>query len=205
MSDIKQIVAKNILTLRTKNQITQSQLGEKLNYSDKAVSKWERGESIPDVTVLKSIGEVFGVSVDYLLVNHDEEDNKTEKELYQADIIDIEANHKLIAMIAIVGIWTLALLIYLILWWTIKINFWSIFMYAVPLSLVVLLVFSCIWSKRKIFNFWIISALVWSILIVICVCVRTFANFSIWQLLSLGVPSQILIALSFRIRKKRTK
>ena len=203
MSDIKQIVAKNILALRTKNHITQLELGEKLNYSDKAISKWERGESIPDVTVLKAIGEIFGVSVDYLLYEHDE--NEKKQETYQADIIDIEINHKVIAMIAIVGIWTLALLVYLILWWTTKLSVWSVFLYTVPLSLIVLLVFNCIWSKRKIFNFWIISGLVWSILIVVCVCIRVFADFSIWQLLSLGVPAEILIALSFMIRKKRTK
>lgn len=203
MSDIKQIVAKNILTLRTKNQITQIQLGEKLNYSDKAVSKWERGESIPDVTVLKSIGELFGVSVDYLLSEHGENEKKHES--YKADIIDIEVNHKVIAMISIVSIWTIALLVYLILFWTLKISIWSIFLYAIPLSLIVLLVFSCIWSKRKIFNFWIISALVWSVLLVVCVCVRIWADFSIWQLLSLGIPSELLIALSFKIRQKRKK
>lgn len=203
MSDIKQIVAKNILTLRTKNQITQLELGEKLNYSDKAISKWERGESIPDVTVLKSIGELFGVSVDYLLSEHDGTEKK--QETYQADIIDIEVNHKVIAMISIVGIWTLALLIYFIIYWANKLKLWQIFLYAIPLTCIVLLVFNCIWSKRKIFRFGIISALVWSVLLVVCVCVRTFANFPIWQLLIIGIPAQILIALSFMIRKKRTK
>lgn len=203
MSDIKKIVAKNILTLRTNQKITQMELGEKLNYSDKAVSKWERGESIPDVTVLKSIGEIFGVSVDYLLSDHDETEKK--QETYQADIIDIEVNHKVIAMISVVGIWTLALLVYLILWWTVKIRTWSVFLYAVPLTLVVMLVFNCIWSKRKIFKFGIISALVWSILLVVCVCVWTFAKVSIWQLLIMGIPAQILIGLSFMIRKKRIK
>lgn len=203
MSDIKKIVAKNILTLRTNQKITQMELGEKLNYSDKAVSKWERGESIPDVTVLKNIAEIFGVSVDYLLLDHDEAEKK--QETYKADIIDIEVNHKVIAMISIVGMWTLALLIYLILWWTTKNSVWSVFLYTIPLTLIVLLVFNCIWSKRKIFSFGIISALVWSILIVVCVCVRMFADFSIWQLLSLGIPAQILVALSFKIRKKRKK
>ncbi|MBQ9515630.1 MAG: helix-turn-helix transcriptional regulator, partial [Ruminococcus sp.] len=53
MDDFKKIVAENIIKLRTSLGMTQAQLGEELSYSDKSVSKWERGESIPDVYVLK--------------------------------------------------------------------------------------------------------------------------------------------------------
>jgi transcriptional regulator with XRE-family HTH domain len=67
MEDYKRIIANNITELRKAVPLTQAELAEKLNYSDKAVSKWERGESIPDVIVLKQIAELFGVTVDYLL------------------------------------------------------------------------------------------------------------------------------------------
>lgn len=67
MEDLKRIIADNIAELRKAVPLTQAELAEKLNYSDKAVSKWERGESIPDVIVLKQIAGIFGVSVDYLL------------------------------------------------------------------------------------------------------------------------------------------
>ena len=67
MEDIKQIIAKNIASLRTDSKLTQLELAEKLNYSDKAISKWERGESIPDVITLKAVADLFGVTVDYLL------------------------------------------------------------------------------------------------------------------------------------------
>lgn len=201
MNDIKKIIAKNILNLRTEHQITQFELGEKLNYSDKAISKWERGESIPDVTVLKELGELFGVSVDYLLSDHEGDEKKSEN--YQANIIDIEVNHKVIALIAVVGVWTVALLIYLLFFWIAKINFLQVFLYAIPINCIIMLVFNCIWSKKRIFNIGIISALVWSVLLIICVCIRFFAGYSIWQLLLLGIPAQILVALSFMIRKKR--
>ena len=55
MEDIKKIISKNIQTLRKDADLTQSELAERLNYSDKAVSKWERGESVPDIVVLKQI------------------------------------------------------------------------------------------------------------------------------------------------------
>ncbi|MBR0364946.1 MAG: helix-turn-helix transcriptional regulator, partial [Clostridia bacterium] len=67
MNDIKDIFAKNLSELRQASGMTQLELGERLNYSDKTVSKWERGESIPDAGILKQIADVFGVTVDYLL------------------------------------------------------------------------------------------------------------------------------------------
>ena len=67
MNDIKSIVAKNISELRQSNNMTQLELAEKINYSDKAISKWERAESSPDISVLVDIAAVFGVTVDYLV------------------------------------------------------------------------------------------------------------------------------------------
>ena len=52
-------------------QLTQIELAEKINYSDKAVSKWERGESIPDVSVLLELSKLFGVSIDFLVTEHE--------------------------------------------------------------------------------------------------------------------------------------
>ena len=74
MEDLKQIVAANIIALRTNLELTQAELGEKLNYSDKSISKWERGEAIPDVRVLKEMAQIFGVTVDYLINDHNGEE-----------------------------------------------------------------------------------------------------------------------------------
>ena len=67
MSDIKTAFAENLQILRKEAHITQSELAEKLNYSDKAISKWERAEAIPDVITVKEIADTFGVTVDWLL------------------------------------------------------------------------------------------------------------------------------------------
>ena len=72
LSELKLISASNIIKLRTEAGLTQAELGEKLNYSDKTISKWERGEAIPDAYVLTQMAEIFGVSVDYLLGLTDE-------------------------------------------------------------------------------------------------------------------------------------
>ena len=103
----KDVVAQNIFYLRTKNHMTQYELGEKLNYSDKAISKWERGDAIPDVFVLKKIADLFEVTVDYILVPHSEQDQKR-------DTKPIKKIKNIIAAIAAIGVQTVALAIFVI-------------------------------------------------------------------------------------------
>ena len=79
LEDLKVITASNIINLRTKAGMTQAELGELLSYSDKSISKWERAEAIPDAFVLKSMSEIFGVSVDYILSAHDKWQPEPEK------------------------------------------------------------------------------------------------------------------------------
>lgn len=55
-----------IAKLRRKSRLTQKELAEKLNISDKAVSKWENGGGYPEITMLPALAEIFGVSIDYL-------------------------------------------------------------------------------------------------------------------------------------------
>ena len=106
--DTNQIFAKNIIYLRTKNNMTQLELAEKLNYSDKAVSRWERAEAIPDAKVLIDMSEIFGVSIDNLL-------KKEIKEKHIRPKFNIH-NFNNITWISFLGVWTIALLTFVILW-----------------------------------------------------------------------------------------
>ena len=98
MEEIKQIAAKNIAALRIESKMTQLELAEKLNYSDKAVSKWERGESIPDVITLKAIADMFGVTVDYLITEHSENEKLPVNR-------HTRNNHIMIALISVAAVW----------------------------------------------------------------------------------------------------
>ena len=80
MTPSRDIIAENIASLRRSAKLTQAELAEKLNYSDKAISKWERGDSIPDVLVLYELAELFSVTVDYFLHSHTEEEKKPKLE-----------------------------------------------------------------------------------------------------------------------------
>lgn len=191
MDDLKVITASNIINLRTAKGMTQAELGELLNYSDKSVSKWERAEAVPDAYVLKNMSEIFGVSVDYLLSSHDSwerpESFKKEERNFHSNVITI---------LVIFGIWTLAFLIYII-GWLLEANWWLLFIYAVPVSLITFLVLNSVWEQGKN-NRHIIYALVASIFITVYI---TFRSYNPWQILLLLIPAELIVFLSFRIKK----
>ena len=67
MENIKEIIASNLASLRKERKFTQQELASKLNYSDKAVSRWEHAETLPDIETLCKICEIYGVKFEYLL------------------------------------------------------------------------------------------------------------------------------------------
>ena len=192
MEDMKKIVAGNITRVRTSLGLTQAQLGEKLNYSDKSVSKWERGESIPDVFVLKTIANLGNVTVDYLLHTHEGEDF-----LRAEDPTGRRYSRRFITLTVLAGIWTLAVLVFVVLW-ICGIFFWLVFVYAVPVSLITLLVLNSVWGDRR-WNLYIVSGIVWG---VICSLYLTALKLNWWQLFLLGLPAQIIIIFAFSIRRR---
>ena len=189
MEDLKFITAANIISLRTKAGMTQAQLAELLNYSDKSVSKWERAEAVPDAYVLKHMSEIFGVSVDYLLSSHNawEPISQKQKRRYRSEII---------VLISMVGIWTLAFFIFII-GWILGHLFWMVFIYAIPISLITLLVFNSVWEKGKR-NYYIISTRVASIFVMFYLALL---RWNPWQILLLIIPAELIVFLAFRVKK----
>lgn len=199
MQDIKMVIAKNIATLRTEEGITQLELAERLNYSDKAVSKWERGESIPDVTVLLEIANMFGVTLDYLVKSDHH------KELRKLRNRRILHNYAFITGISIVLVWLVATLIYFIIDTTpLSTNLhWLSFIYAVPATFIVWLILNSLWFNTHR-NFLIITLLLWSCLASIYITLLVF-GYNLWLLFTLGIPSQFIIIMWSRIKTKNQK
>ena len=203
MDELKAIIAANITKLRKASDMTQAELAEKLNYSDKAVSKWERGESVPDVSVLKNIADLFDVKVDYLLkAEHTDESDRKVKVSKRT-----LRNRVMITGISVLLVWLVATLLFS----NIEIaasgleRLWLVFVYAVPTSFIVWLVFNTLWFNKRI-NFLIVSLLMWSTLAAIFL---TFFSFSIntWLLFVVGIPGQAIILLwsGIKPRKKKVK
>lgn len=192
MLNLKDIVSKNIVYLRTNNKMTQLELGEALSYSDKAVSKWERGEAIPDAYVLKRLSALFNVSVDYLLSEHDQKELKA--------VAPHRFDRRIISLISCLGTWTLAIIIFVVLW-SLGMYQWLVFVYALPISLIVMIVLTALWGKSRT-NIFFISALIWSILLAIYL---TLLKYNLWLLFVIGIPAQIIVFLSYRIRIRPPK
>ena len=194
MEEIKQIIAKNIANLRIAGKMTQLELAEKLNYSDKAVSKWERGESIPDVITLKAIADMFGVTVDYLITEH-KEDEKPPVTKHTKN------NHVMITLISVAAVWLLGTCAYSF-GWIFETYLWMAFVVCLPVSSIVLLVFNSIWGKR-IWNLYIISALMWSTFLSVFLGITVYTDYNIWIIFIIGIPAQVLISLCFGIKPGR--
>lgn len=200
-SDIKLTVAKNIVKLRTANNMTQSELAQKLNYSDKAISKWERAESLPDAATLIEIAGLFEVKLDDLVRNED-------LPVSPSSMIKSETKFRrgIIISIIIVSVWFCALLgfvmISLIARGSIKWH-WVMFIYAVPISLIVWLIFNSIWAKPRL-NYIIISLLIWSGLATAFI---TFLLFGIntWLIFLIGIPAQAVVILSSLIKRRKQR
>lgn len=195
MDELKRIVAENLIRLRQNSGMTQADLGEKLNYSDKTVSKWERAESLPDVYVLKQISTIFGVTVDMLLSPHGKEDFEIESTETKEKERSYSSN--MITMISVFSIWTLALLIFVVLWVN-KIVFPLVFLVAIPISLVVLLVMRSVWNQGR-YNYWVVAALVLSLFVLVYFC---FWSSKPWQMWLLVIPAELLVYMGFRVKRR---
>ena len=189
MNDLKTIIARNIIELRRRNNMTQLELAEQLNYTDKAVSKWERGESLPDIAVLKTIADMFGVSLDYL-VSEDHSGTETEHIWLESEeeISEKEKNkhrkvltHAYITGVSVLLVWLLATFVFVIIELInpAVVKHWLAFLYAVPASCILWLIFNSVWFNLRR-NFWIVSLLMWSILTSLHVSFMAFGVPGVW-------------------------
>ena len=195
MKDLRDIIARNLVELRTKAGMTQAALAAKLNYSDKAVSKWERAESIPDIAVLKEIADLFGVSVDYLLT----EEHRRDREEEARDAARRRKNRNLVSFLSAGLIWLVATALFVCFAMagiSPRIPLWMIFIYAIPVSVIVFLIFNSIWGKRVI-RLILISLLLWSSLLAVFLTLLFAAERGggLWMIFLLGIPAEILIFL----------
>ena len=194
MEDLKKIVAKNITALRVSTGMTQSDLGEQLLYSDKSISKWERGDALPDVIVLKKMSTIFGVTVDYLLQDHG--DDKVGVRVPSR----MKYSRSMVTLLSVAGVWAVALFTFVVIW-ILGNFFWQIFVYAIPVSFLLWLIFNSVWNGGHR-NWLPISGMIIGLVASVYL---SFLEQNWWQLFLLIPVAELIIFLSFRIRKKPGK
>ena len=200
---LKKQIGANIASYRKRLGLTQAGLAEKLNYSDKAVSKWERAESVPDVLTLASLAEVLGVTVNDLLTDPNELPEQTgaaqqamgrvvEKTLKR------KANKGIILSLSSILVWFVALLIYVVISSLDIPNSWLAFFYAVPANAIVLLSLRSAWHDFR-WNRALISAIMWGTIASVYMTLLMLGGWNVWRLFLLGIPGQAAIFLWFRL------
>ncbi len=192
MENLNLVIGKKLLYLRKRNKLTQAELAEKLNYSDKAISKWEKGESLPPVEVFYNISKLYGVSLDFIIG-----DETVDPQPIKND--DRKRIYLNITNLAVVSVWFVAFVLFVLFDIISHTSQWMVFAWAVPASFTVALIFDCIWHKQKGI-FWLISLLIWSVLL--CFTLQ-FLTFNIWKILLVGIPVQIAIFICSRMVKKQ--
>ena len=182
-------IGENIARLRRLSNMTQSELAEKINYSDKSVSKWEQGNGIPDVRILLQLAELFNVSVDDLVREHKEAPVMPKKTRLRRRII--------ISLLSVGLCWLVAVVAFVfigIIWPDVP-NTWLAFVYAVPASAIIVLVFSCVWHYRWV-RIAAITVLIWLTLTCIYLTAHV-CGAEIGLIYFIGVPLQILALIFF--------
>lgn len=196
MNNVKETLPQNLADLRLEHKMTQSEVAEKLNYTDKSVSKWERGEALPPIDVLKDLANLYGVSLDYLV--SDTKDGSYDKR-YTSKANN--ANKVIIMLLAVSLVWIIATVMFAYGIIFAKRSFWVLFVAAVPLTAIVLLVFNGIWGKRK-FTFILISALIWSVITTIyLIFLSAPSQYNLWAIFIIGIPLQIATILWSQLKK----
>ena len=185
---LRENFARNLTHYRKALCLTQTELAEKLNYSDKSISKWERGDGLPDLTVTAGLAEIFGLTVNDLIAD------KPRRKL-------MTTRNKIIITLLSIGVaWLVATVLFFLcelLFPSIK-TWWLFYVYAIPISAVVGIVFSCIWWK-KIHIFAFISTLIWSVALCIMLTVP-IPKISLIFIVAAVV--QVLTILWFMIKKQ---
>lgn len=200
MKEIKTVVAKNLSMLRKNKGLTQAELAEKFNYSDKAVSRWEHGETLPDINVLYELCSFYGVTMNDLV-------DENCKIVDEVDVIQEKNAIKFRIWLGIstaVVVWLIAVVAFTYTQIIFGSGYWIAFVWSVPASCFVML-YIC----RNVFNwiakFVLTSVCIWSIIASVYLHMLVSFQANLWTIFIIGVPVNVLAFLWQKMKKYKNR
>ena len=190
MKNLKEIVSKNIIHLRKRDNLTQAELSKKINYSDKAISRWENGEVLPDLETLQNLADVFEVSLSELLEEHDEA--AEQKKAIKTEVLS--------QIFLVLEILTIICAAYAYVNVAYNKNFWGIFLIGVPITAVLLFFFNV--KRNKVMSFVYGTIFIWSFLTCLFLYLLPIIT---WYLFIIGVPIQGILIIKYLFKFKQRK
>ena len=204
IKDINTIIGKNLLKLRKNMKLTQMEVAEKFNYSDKSISKWEKGESLPSIEVLCELAQFYGVTLDELTKENENPlsvEHKKMSKKTKTRVPRMFSTRLMITLLSVGAVWFVATILFVALKLCLDINCFMSFMWAGVATCIVLIVFNSIWGRIR-YLFIILTALLWLLLASLQVQILLPTGVNIWPVYFLGIPLQILIILWGALVKK---
>ena len=199
--ELKSRVGANIARLRRERGMTQAELAEQINYSDKAVSKWERAESLPDVLTLLNLAEQLGTDLNTLTGLTAEpraEAAPAPEQPPEKKSPRRTADRGMIQKLSSILVWVVALFLYMVLdAFGVK-HLWMLAVVAVPANAIVLLSLRSAWRMYG-WNRILISVIMWGSLAIIYLLLWLGFGVNVWKILLMGLLGQAAIILWFRM------
>lgn len=190
MNDLKPIIAINLVTLRKSKGLTQAELAERFNYSDKAISRWERGDTLPGIDVLAELCTFYGITLDDLV---HEGGTVSPKEPEKDSLL---ASKIILCALILSIVWMIATCLFVYNNLFNQVILWQIFVYAVPVSFLSLLLLARRFGLQR-YAMIFFSGFIWTLLASVYIY---FLHYNIWLIFLIGIPCQITIFMWFRLR-----
>lgn len=182
--EIGKIIGENIQKLRKSKKMTQQDLANLFNYTSNAVSRWERGDTIPDISTLVTISKYFGVTIDCLITENGFED----KEKYLAPK-EVKSRTFILTFLVVSLIWTIIAIVFVYLYQNEIDNSWRCFFWGIPASALTPLTF---YRKEKnpVLNFVFSTIILWGLLLAIFM---QYLELKLYLIFLVGIPAQVAL------------
>ncbi|MBO4703873.1 MAG: helix-turn-helix transcriptional regulator [Bacilli bacterium] len=198
----QELLAKNLAYYRKASGLTQLELADKFNYSDKSVSKWERGEGFPDIFVLKSLADFYGITVDDFYQSEHKavkvSQNKKRKQTY-LKLLSIGINW-------LVTVLTFFLLNTLLSRFAPDAPFepWLTFIYGTLTTGIILLVWEFIYHNRFL-RMIATSIIIWTAALSLFLTFFVVMNLPLPLLFVVAIPLEVLEIIWYLFRRNRKR
>ena len=201
MENLKEVIGENLAALRKARGLTQAELGEIFSYTDRAVSKWENGDTLPDIDTLYAIAKFYNVTLDDL-TKPENKDKIIKESKYET------RNHIFISILTSMTIWMIATIIFVftMLYQKIDVPYWLVFIWAVPVNALLIIFFNRFYFRLRILYYILWSIIIWSLLAAIFLQILIFGgeDANTWPIFLLGIPMQISLILWANIHRQRS-
>ena len=190
MEELRKIIGENLAELRKEKKLTQLELADHFNYSDKTVSKWEKGDILPDIETLYQLCEFYGVTLDYL-THPGSKDEKSD--FIKQDNVRKRKNNIVSSAMMVTIVWMIFTIVYVFILMREGRSLWTLFVWGAPATSLVIVFTNRLYFHKRIAYFIGFSLFVWSLIAAFYLQFLPILN--AWPLFLVGIPAEIILIL----------